>query len=101
MNNLAIVKQFLSLYQTQIPIDFEDLRKAVESADHKEIANKAHHVKPTLGYIGASSLHAKFQELEYAGKNKEDMASIILKFNILEHEYELLMEEINQYLSSI
>ena len=101
MNNLTIVKQFLALYQTQIPIDFEELRKAVEAADHEEIRSKAHHVKPTLGYIGASSLQEKFQELESAGKNKEDMASIILKFNTLTSEYELLMKEINQYVATI
>ena len=101
MNNVTIVKQFLALYQTQIPIDFEELRKAVDAADHTEISSRAHHVKPTLGYIGATSLQAKFQEMEYAGKNKEDMASIILKFKILESEYELLMKEINQYLATI
>lgn len=101
MDNKVIIKKVLALYQTQTPIDFEDLRNAILAQDHKEIASKAHHIKPTLGYIGATSLHSLFQELEYAGKNNESMQEIILKFSEIETEYNILMSEINNYLETI
>lgn len=101
MDNKAIIKQFLGLYQTQIPLDFEDLRDAVLAEDHTEIASKAHHIKPTLGYIGASSLHTKFQELEHAGRNEDSIRTINHKFSLIEEEYNTLMDEINRYLETI
>ncbi len=101
MDNKIIIKKILTLYQTQTPIDFEDLRNAILAQDHAEIASRAHHIKPTLGYIGASSLHTLFQELEYAGKNKVSMQDILVKFARVEKEYNTLMEEINLYVSTI
>lgn len=101
MDNKIVIKKILALYQTQTPIDFEELRKAILAQDHAEIASKAHHIKPTLGYIGASSLHSLFQELEYAGKSQEPMQNIQVKFALIEAEYNILMEEINLYISSL
>lgn len=96
-NNRALISQFIGLYQTQIPIDLQALKAAVASETHMEIANTAHHIKPTMEYIGAHTLKEKLQQLEYAGKNGAEMAHINILFLDIEKEVTTLLQEIDDY----
>ena len=99
MQNSEMIKQFLELYLVQIPVDLQELKKAVQQGNHNDIANKAHHIKPTMEYIGAIPLRVKFQQLESAGKDQIDLAEIRADFLIIEQEIYVLLDEITAYRS--
>ncbi|WP_437918259.1 Hpt domain-containing protein [Sphingobacterium sp. LRF_L2] len=101
MFNNDLIRQFLALYQTQIPIDFEALKKAIISKDHTEITNKAHHIKPTMEYIGATVLRQNLQSLESAGKQQIDISCIEQMFEQIEPMFAVLLKEIDEYLQSL
>lgn len=97
MNNEELIFQFLSLYQEQLPVDLQALKEATTSGVHIEIANKAHHIKPTMEYIGAHTLREKLQQLEYAGKNGAEILHIHTLFLDIENEILTLLQEIADY----
>lgn len=97
MNNKALILQFVGLYQEQIPLDLQALKEAVTSEMHIEIANKAHHIKPTMEYIGAQALREKLQQLENAGKNGVAISAIQPLFMDIEREIQILLQEIADY----
>ena len=100
-NNRELILQFVELYQIQIPIDLQALKEAVTSEVHIEIADKAHHIKPTMAYIGAHALREKLQQLESAGKNKAEIAHINILFSDIENEIIALIQEIEDYRNSL
>src|SRR5690606_24893346 len=97
MNNKELISQFLDLYQEQIPIDLSALKEAVASASHIEIANKDHHIKPTMNYVGARTLREKLQQLEYAGKHGAEIPHMHTLFLDIENEISVLLQEIADY----
>lgn len=101
MQNSALITQFLQLYLVQIPVDLNALKEAIGSKDPVEISNKAHHIKPTMEYIGATSLRAELQELETAAKNGEDMQQLEKLFDILLPKFDTLLVEIKDYLQQL
>lgn len=101
MHNMEMIKQFMELYKTQIPIDFKSLKKAIQLENQKEIANITHHIKPTMNYIGADSLKTKLEEIEYLAKNNKEILVIHQQFDLLNTDYELLMDEIDRYLQTL
>ncbi|MCI0920208.1 Hpt domain-containing protein [Sphingobacterium rhinopitheci] len=97
MNNDSMVKQFVELYIAQCPLDFEALAQTIKQGDHKAISSAAHHIKPTMEYIGASNLRAHFQELEKLGSKESDIADIIKKFEEIKPKFELMLEELRYF----
>lgn len=101
MNNRELISQFIELYQTQIPIDLQALKEAVASEAYIDIATKAHHIKPTMEYIGARALLEKLQQLEYAGRNGAEIAHINTLFLDIENEMTVLLQEIDDYYNKL
>lgn len=56
MNNMEVVKQMVNLYLGLGHQDFAELQQAVVEGEFDSIQNKAHHIKPTMAYIGAAVL---------------------------------------------
>ena len=94
MGNDDMVKQFVGMYLSQCPVDFENLEKAVSSQSHQDIKDAAHHIKPTMEYIGASNLRLAFQEIESMGKEKAKIELIAEKFNVLRLQFNDMLEEL-------
>ena len=101
MQNAGLIRQFLTLYLQQIPEDFQQLKEALVTQNHAEIASKAHHIKPTMEYIGATVLRQKFQEIESAAKNQLAITLIHQQISDAEQECNLLLEEIKQHMSTL
>lgn len=96
MGNDEMVKQFVELYLSQTPIDFQALEDSVASGNPKAIADAAHHIKPTMEYIGASELRVLFQEIETLGKENASIELIRDKFNALKPQFNLMIEELKK-----
>lgn len=101
MDNTAMIKQFIGLYLNQLPLDFAALTEAIDSNLHKAIEDRAHHIKPTMHYVGAQILKDKFQTLENAGKNQDDLPSIRHLYQSIAQEFELLLQELKSYLETL
>jgi HPt (histidine-containing phosphotransfer) domain-containing protein len=97
MDNAEMIKQFLELYLLQTPIDFENLALAVSNENKADIAQYAHHIKPTMEYIGASDMRANFQELETLAKSNAPMEKLEDTFTKIEGQFSLLMTELASY----
>ena len=101
MQNKELIRQFLQLYLVQIPVDFDALTKAMTSGQQIDISSKAHHIKPTMEYIGATKLRAELQELETAAKNGVNIHALQELFRPLEKQFTRLLSEISTYLEKL
>ncbi|UIR56636.1 Hpt domain-containing protein [Sphingobacterium sp. SRCM116780] len=100
-SNSDMIKQFVGLYCTQTPLDFEKLEKAVLQQDYKGIGDAAHHIKPTMEYIGASHLRDHLQKIELLAKEMNDINSIQIEFLSLKPQFEELYTELEHYEKSL
>lgn len=93
----SAIKQFLSLYLTQTPKDLSNLKVCLESGDRDAIAGAAHHIKPTMDYIGATHPRKQLQEIETLAKEGASITKLTATYQLLEPKIEELLEEINAY----
>lgn len=100
-DNSDLIKQFVSMYLIQTPVDLDNLRHAVAGDDHQKIADAAHHIKPTMDYIGAFHLKDKFEEIEASAKNHESLEGLRATFDVLDIEMKELIFELEQYEKTI
>jgi len=101
MDNRDTIREFVSLYLSQTPIDISALKSAVSQQNYDEIASRAHHIKPTMEYIGAFTLKNKIIEIESLAKNHQDMNEITERFNSLDIQIRELYTELERYLKSL
>ncbi|GGH14076.1 hypothetical protein FAZ19_07805 [Sphingobacterium alkalisoli] len=101
MNNVEMIKQFLELYLLHTPLDFEKLTQAVSKKNKVDIAHYAHHIKPTMEYIGASEMRINFQELETLAKSDVLVEELEDTFTTIGKQFDLLMTELQSYLESL
>jgi len=100
-NNEDMIKEFIALYRTQTPLDFKNLTVAIAQKDHQQISNAAHHIKPTMEYIGAPHLKEHLQILESSAKELKDFDQIEYEFNLLKTKFNEFFIELEHYEKSI
>ncbi|MDQ1151610.1 Hpt domain-containing protein [Sphingobacterium zeae] len=100
-DNQELIKQFVSMYLIQTPVDLDKLRQALAEGNLQKIGDAAHHIKPTMDYIGAFHLKEKFEELENHAKNKESLEILRATFGIIDIEMKELLFELEQYEKTI
>lgn len=101
LNNDDMIKTFVSMYLDQCNQDFRNLSQAIADHDLAEIASKAHHIKPTMEYIGATDVRMQFQDIENMAKDKREITEIQSNFKRLETDFNTLMEELRIFYSSL
>ena len=101
MNNKDLIRQFVDMYIVQCPIDFDKLSESVRSYDCQDIADLAHHMKPTMEYVGATELRVNFEELEALAKNTDNETVIHEKFVALRLKFQTFIQELIHYRGSI
>lgn len=101
MHNAEIIKQFIALYESQIPVDFTALEEAIKQEIHTEIASATHHIKPTMSYIGAITIKEKLEQLEELAKKNSDIITIRQHHELVKDDYHVLIEEISRYAKSL
>ncbi|SKC00119.1 HPt (histidine-containing phosphotransfer) domain-containing protein [Sphingobacterium nematocida] len=101
MGNSEMIKQFIAIYLQQSPIDFQTLELSFTKNDIRAIGDNAHHIKPTMEYIGASSLRMAFQDLENMSKSNLNIELIQEKFEEIKPIFQLMIEELNSFSKEI
>ncbi|WP_164112949.1 MULTISPECIES: Hpt domain-containing protein [Sphingobacterium] len=101
MGNPEMIKQFIAIYLEQSPIDFQTLELSLTASDKQAIGDNAHHIKPTMEYIGASSLRVAFQDLENMSKSDLKIELIQEKFEEIKPVFQLMIEELKSFSKEI
>lgn len=96
-----MIKTFVGMYLTHCRNDFANLSQAIDQQDIPEIGSKAHHMKPTMAYIGAKELHVQFQEIESEARRGTDYTIILPLFQALEKNFNVVMQELERFYSSL
>jgi len=99
--NTQLIKEILELFVKQTPHDMELLGSHITQGNWEKAYKQAHHVKPTLAYVGANGLRAELQEIETLAKNRENPDLIAEKYQALLPKLEILYGELNAYLQTI
>lgn len=94
MGNDEMIKQLVELYIIQSPTDFNALRDAVQAENKEQIHEKAHHIKPTMQYIGANSLMSEFETLEKMCKQDSTIKEIQEVFDKIQPRFMLMLDEL-------
>lgn len=97
MNDDDMILQFVELYLIQCPIDLEKLNKSIKSQNLEAISSAAHHIKPTMEYIGAKNLKKDFQKLELLGSSEGSFEDILKKYQEIESKFNLMLEELKTF----
>ncbi|TDQ81281.1 Hpt domain-containing protein [Sphingobacterium yanglingense] len=97
MGNPKMVKQFIEMYIEQSPLDFQALILSVLNDDKNAIRDSAHHIKPTMEYIGASKLRSAFQELENMGRDGMGVEAIRIRFEEIRSDFDLMIAELKSF----
>ena len=94
LENKEMIRQFVEMYLFQSPLDFQALEDSIAAGEMPQIKDDAHHIKPTMAYIGALSLKDAFQELENKAQVGDDITAIRTRFEELKPDFEATMEEL-------
>lgn len=98
----AIIKEILVLFLDQTPSDVAKLGAHIANGDWPATHLIAHHIKPTLSYVGAERIRLEIQEIEQTAKQPEgDKQQISARFDALSSRFELLFAELKGYLDSL
>lgn len=79
----------------------ELLSTYIRQEDWEKAYKQAHHIKPTLAYVGANQLRQELQEIENSAKNRQNLDSLAIKFAKMSPRLEVLYGELNAYLAMI
>lgn len=101
MNDRQMAKQFVAMYLQQGRDDFEQLATSVARLNLLDIKNAAHHIKPTMAYVGADSLQASLHELETLATMEYNVSAITERFDEIKVAFGQLMNELEDFWNQI
>jgi len=97
----SIMREMVHLFVTQTPFHLEQLAGFIENRDWENIRSMAHHIKPTLSYMGAENMRMILQEIEKMAEEKRDYDQIVADFIPLRQRFEVLFVELADYLATL
>ena len=96
-----LLKQFIALYLQQTPKDVEAINYAFTKQDPIAVKSAAHHIKPTLQYIGANELYEQIKELENIAMQLHPWDEIAHSIAVLLPQFDILLKELEHYSTDI
>lgn len=97
----SIMREMVQLFVTQTPGHLEQLAVFIENRDWENIRSMAHHIKPTLSYMGAEDMRIVLQKIEKMAEAKRDHDQIVADFIPLRQRFEVLFAELADYLTTL
>lgn len=99
--NKDLIRQFIDLYLIQIPSQIAELEMAVAQYNPDAVRTLAHHIKPTLAYIGAPGLMLQLQDLEDMGAQHTDQAQVKQHFLAIKNNVTIVLAELEIYRATL
>jgi HPt (histidine-containing phosphotransfer) domain-containing protein len=97
----SIIKEMVEMFLSQTPEHLEQLSTHIKEQDWEKIRGMAHHIKPTLSYMGAENMRGIMQEIETLANEKRDYETIVNEFEAVYPRFQTLFEELRSYLSEM
>ena len=95
------IKDMIETFIDTTPDLISQMKEQLNGKDFLGVGQTAHKIKPTITFMGISSLETLIREIEQDGKNNENIGSLTEKITILERNCELAYQELNQVLSTM
>lgn len=78
--NAEFIADMIDIFIAQTPVYVEQLTKAVNEKDWKQIAQLSHKIKPTLAFIGVNSERDVMAQIEDDARNERNYEGIVASF---------------------
>ncbi len=106
LNELAegdtdFVKDMIETFIENTPELIDQMKSELSNSEYLAVGQTAHKIKPTITFMGISSLEELIREIEHKGKNSEDIDSIPSLVQKLENTCNLAYDELKVALETI
>lgn len=98
---ISLIREMVQLFINQTPDFLSQLAGFIAEKDWDNIRSMAHHIKPTLSYMGTEDMRNALQEIERKAAEKRDYDQIVAEFGPLKQRFEVLFAELNDYLPTL
>lgn len=90
------ITSVISVFLEEVPMDMEDLEKAIEARDYENVYKLAHKIKPNVDLLGMEQTRATALEIETLGKNTTSIDEIEKKFPLLKKDVLQVVSELKK-----
>lgn len=98
----GILLEMIQLFVDQTPLYLEQLEGYIASQQWTEAHARAHHIKPTLIYMGAESMHESLVALEHELRSeKVEKELVMLLLDRLKQRFKILFAELSEHLEKL
>lgn len=96
----TLIKEMIGLFLSQTPGYLERLAEHIDAGDWLNTQSMAHHIKPTLAYMGAEDMRQALIHIEQLAKaDPVQVESLKSKFSTLQGRFAVLFRELEGHLS--
>jgi HPt (histidine-containing phosphotransfer) domain-containing protein len=99
--NNGIIVDIIQLFLQQTPGDFDTLIAHIQSENWEAAYKMAHHIKPTLAYVGANDMRDELNLVERTLKSGTELDTIMPRLEGVKIRLETLYAELKQYLAAL
>jgi len=92
MNDQAFTDKMVNLFCTEIPLELNKIKKALDEKDYTFISGVAHKMKPSIDYICMPSLYEEVKAIEIWSKSDAVMIEETIKFVA---QMEVVLKQLN------
>ncbi|QEK50660.1 Hpt domain-containing protein [Pedobacter aquae] len=94
--NTEFMVEMIDIFLDQTPGYLSSLNDAIESKNWQKIAESAHKIKPTLGFMGIESARETMAEIELNASKQEDFENIVLKYNQMQEVFKTIFIKLEE-----
>ena len=90
------INSVISVFLEEVPMDLEELEKAIAQKNYESVYKLAHKIKPNVDLLGMEQTRAAALEIENLGKNSPNSAEIEKIFPILKKDIHQVVSELKK-----
>lgn len=94
--NIEFMVEMIDIFLDQTPGYLSNLNEAIENKNWQKIAESAHKIKPTLGFMGIESAKETMAEIELNARKQEDFENIVLKYNQMQDVFKTIFVKLEE-----
>ncbi|MRX46010.1 Hpt domain-containing protein [Pedobacter puniceum] len=94
--NIEFMVEMIDIFLDQTPGYLSNLSDAIENKNWQKIAESAHKIKPTLGFMGIESARETMAEIELNARKQEDFENIVLKYNQMQEVFKTIFIKLEE-----
>ena len=95
--NSSIIVEIIDLFLNQTPGDFDTLVQHVQDTNWEGAYRMAHHIKPTLAYVGANTMRDELNSIERLTKEGTALDTILPRLEGVRTRLAILYSELKAY----